>query len=290
MDNNQVSIFESRYKKLGMQHINQFTLDDINTDKFKPYIKVLYLPPGYTITVDFKQYVTQASSLFFVNSNQYLSVHAIGAKDGYMIYYNRDFYCVQIHDAEVACDGLLFNNLSNMPMTTLKAEDTGIVDNIFKLINEELSVAQLQQEEMLRVYLKQLIIFSTRLWRIQQLGDQNNSTDQDTGFFRQFSLLVENHYRDKHTVADYAQIMGMAPKTLTNKLRKMNLSQPNEIIKDRIILEAKRLLIHTSMSAKEIAYQLGYDDPAYFNRLFALKAGDNTSEFRKKYNQGKMYN
>ncbi|HET7002186.1 MAG TPA: helix-turn-helix domain-containing protein, partial [Puia sp.] len=82
----------------------------------------------------------------------------------------------------------------------------------------------------------------------------------------------------------------MAPKTLTHKLRKMNLSQPNEIIKDRIILEAKRLLIYTSMSAKQIAYYLGYDDPAYFNRLFTLKAGDNTSGFRKKYNQGKMYN
>ena len=290
MSNNQVSVFESRYKKLGLQHINQFTLDDINTEKFRPYIKALYLPPDYTITVDFKLYVTQAPSLFFVNSNQYLSIQGIGVKDGYMIFYNRDFYCVQIHDAEVACDGLLFNNLSNMPMTTLKAEDNGIVDNIFKLINEELSVAQLQQEEMLRVYLKQLIIFSTRLWRIQQLGVLNSSADHDTGFFRQFSLLVENHYRDKHAVADYAEIMGIAPKTLTHKLRKMHRSQPNEIIKDRIILEAKRLLIHTSMSAKEIAYQLGYDDPGYFNRLFALKSGTNTSEFRKKYNLGKMYN
>jgi AraC family transcriptional activator of pobA len=114
----------------------------------------LYLPPDYTITVDFKQYVTQASSLFFVNSNQYFSIQGIGMKEGHMIYYNRDFYCVQIHDAEVACDGLLFNNLSNIPMTTLKAEDTDNVDNIFKLINEELRVVQSQQEEMQMKLLK----------------------------------------------------------------------------------------------------------------------------------------
>jgi AraC-like DNA-binding protein len=51
------------------------------------------------------------------------------------------------------------------------------------------------------------------------------------------------------------------------------------------MLEAKRLLIHTSMSAKEIAYFLGYDDPAYFNRLFASKVGDSTSGFRKRFSQ-----
>lgn len=61
----------------------------------------------------------------------------------------------------------------------------------------------------------------------------------------------------------------------------MNMAQPNEVIKDRIILEAKRLLIYTEMSAKQIAYALGYEDPAYFNRLFSSKVGDNTSNFRK---------
>ena len=75
--------------------------------------------------------------------------------------------------------------------------------------------------------------------------------------------------------------MGIAPKTLTHRLRKMNMAQPNEVIKDRIILEAKRLLIYTEMSAKQIAYALGYEDPAYFNRLFSSKVGDNTSNFRK---------
>lgn len=283
----QTYFFESIYKKLGLQYVDQQTMQEIGTDKYKPYIKVLYLPPGYTITIDFRQYVTEAPSLFFINSNQYLSIGQLGEEEGYLIHYNRDFYCVQIHDVEVACDGLLFNNLQNMPMTRLNPENTRIVDNIFRSIKEELKIVQAQQEEMLRIYLKQLIIFATRLWSAQQLGDLPNSPDADTGFFRRFSLLVETHYKEKHAVSDYAAIMGLAPKTLTQKLRRMNLTHPNEVIKDRIMLEAKRLLIHTSMSAKEIAYHLGYEDPAYFNRLFTSKAGENTSDFRKKYNQGK---
>ena len=63
----------------------------------------------------------------------------------------------------------------------------------------------------------------------------------------------------------------------------MNLPQPNEVIKNRIILEAKRLLVHTAMTAKEIAYELGYDDPAYFSRLFFIKNGESPSAFKSRY-------
>ncbi|MCL1669853.1 AraC family transcriptional regulator [Elizabethkingia ursingii] len=281
---------ESLYKRLGLHRVSQPDQEEVNSEKYKSYIKILYLPAGYTITVDFKQYTTDSSSIFFINSNQHFSIEKTGEESGLMIYYNRDFYCIQIHDAEVACDGILFNNLSNIPVIGLSPTDKIMITYIFKAIEEEFKVVKAQREEMLRVYLKQIIILSTRLWSMQHLDKTHDATDNDTTFFRQFSLFVENHYREKHTVADYAELMGIAPKTLTQKLRKMNMAQPNEVIKDRIILEAKRLLIHTEMSAKQIAYALGYEDPAYFNRLFSLKVGDNTSNFRKKYNAGKMYN
>ncbi|MDR2230773.1 AraC family transcriptional regulator [Elizabethkingia ursingii] len=281
---------ESLYKRLGLHRVSQTDQEEVNSEKYKSYIKILYLPAGYTITVDFKQYTTDSSSIFFINSNQHFNIETVGEESGLMIYYNRDFYCVQIHDAEVACDGILFNNLSNIPVIGLSPTDKIMITYIFKAIEEEFKVVKAQREEMLRVYLKQIIILSTRLWSMQHLDKAHDATDNDTAFFRQFSLLVENHYREKHTVADYAELMGIAPKTLTHKLRKMNMAQPNEVIKDRIILEAKRLLIYTEMSAKQIAYALGYEDPAYFNRLFSSKVGDNTSNFRKKYNEGKMYN
>lgn len=275
---------------MGLHRVSQTDLEEVNSEKYKSYIKILYLPEGYTLTVDFKQYTTEEPTVFFINSNQHFHIENIGAEPGLMIYYNRDFYCIQIHDSEVACDGLLFNNLSNMPMITLNATDTIVITYILKAIQNEFRVKQAQQEEMLRVYLKQIIILSTRLWSVQHLDKVNDGIDHDTAFYRQFSLLVENHYKEKHAVADYADIIGIAPKTLTHRLKKMNMTQPNEVIKDRIILEAKRLLIHTAMSAKEIAYHLGYEDPAYFNRLFSLKVGNTPSNFRKKYDEGKKYN
>jgi AraC-like DNA-binding protein len=277
------NIFDASLKTIGLLHVNSDSLQHINSDAYKAYIKAMYLPKGCKIKVDFNVYETEGPALFFISPNQKLSIDGVCAERGYFIFYNRDFYCIQIHDEEVACDGLLFNNINNMPMTVVPEQEATFINHLFTQIESEFALKDSSQEEMLRTYLKQLLIKSTRLWKQQHLNgtltDQNNDPDS----FRKFTQLVEAHYKQKHTVADYADLMMVAPKTLTHKFKRMNLPQPNEVIKNRIILEAKRLLVHTDMTAKEIAYDLGYDDPAYFSRLFFIKTGESPSGFKSKY-------
>lgn len=277
------NFFESNYKRLGLLSVSSDKAVLVNQDVYKPYIKILYVPAHCKVTVDFKHFDTTAPCLFFVNSHQYMHLDHV-QEEGYFIYYNRDFYCIQIHDAEVACDGLLFNNFYQMPVTELAEPDAAWAESVFKQIQIELEMKASAQEEMIRTYLKQLIIRATRIWKKQQLGVLNEEPAAETEFFRDFSRLVEIHYRDKHSVADYADLMNVASKTLSNKFKRLQLPQPNEIIKDRIILEAKRLLTYSARSVKEIAYDLGYDDPAYFNRLFTSKAGDTPAAFKRKFN------
>lgn len=221
--------------------------------------------------------------IFYKESAQYLKVEQFGAEPGHLLFYNRDFYCIQIHDEEVACDGLLFNNSNHMPMTVVAQKDAIFINYLFACIDEEFSLAESSHEEMLRTYLKQLLIKSTRLWKKQHLNSMIMQQNSDLEFFRRFTLLVEKYYKEKHSVADYADLLLMAAKTLTHKFKRLNLPQPNEVIKNRLMLEAKRLLVHTTLSAKEIAYDLGYEDPAYFSRLFQVKTGESPSGFRAKY-------
>lgn len=285
MDRHQEYI--NNYKKIGYLPVSEASIDDINSSVYRDYIKILYLPRGYELTVDFTHYHTQRPCLFFVNSNQFMSIQSAGEAPGYFIYYNRDFYCIQIHDAEVACDGLLFNNVYQVPVTELSPGENTLISGLYAQIREEFELKASAQEEMLRIYLKQIIIRATRLWKQQQLGKLDHEPHQDIEFFRDFSRLVEIHFRNKHTVSDYAVLLGVAAKTLSNKFKRFGLPQPNEVIKNRIVLEAKRLLNYTNLSIKEIAYDLGYEDPAYFNRLFTAKAGDSPAVFKKKYLQGK---
>ncbi|MCX2480252.1 helix-turn-helix domain-containing protein [Pedobacter sp. MC2016-15] len=276
-------VFDNNFKTIGLIHVSQESQNLLNSEAYKSYIKVIYLPQGGKVKVDFSQYSAAGPALFFVTPSQVLNIQDLQGNEGYFIFYNRDFYCIEIHDEEVACDGLLFNNINNVSMTCVPDQDAEFITNLFTHIETEFALKDSSQEEMLRTYLKQLFIKSARIWKQQHLGGVLTDRDSDPDCFRKFTLLVDKHYRNKHTVADYADLLLVAPKTLTHRFKRLNLPQPNEIIKNRIILEAKRLLVHTDMKAKEIAYNLGYEDPAYFSRLFFIKTGESPSSFRTKY-------
>jgi|SRR5690606_4902899 len=276
--------FASKYKKIGHFSFSNATLDRIDDEEFRPYIKVLFAPAGYNLTIDFNSYKIDTASLFFINSNQYLSILSGTEEAAQMLFYNRDFYCIQIHDEEVACDGLLFNNIFQMPMVNLSENDLNYFKDLFDKIQVELNLNDRSSEEMTRTYLKQIIIQATRAWKNQNLVKPKEITiPSDHELFRDFGRLVEIHFREKHTVADYADLLHVSPKTLSNKFHKLQLDNPNDVIKNRIMLEAKRLLYYTDLSVKEIAFQLGYEDAAYFNRLFAQKNGISPAIFRKTF-------
>lgn len=275
--------FQSELKTLGLLPVNEENLNSINSSAYKQYIKVLLVGKGGKLQVDLTEYTVGQPSLFFISPNQYLDLKESGIENGYFIFYNRDFYCIQIHDDEVACDGLLFNNIHNMPLVVLNDDEIPFVNYIFSQMSHEFGLNDTSLEEMIRTYLKQLFIKSARLWKKQNLTDEVVQQNSALEFFRKFTLLVDNHYKSKHSVAEYAELLFMAPKTITHKFKRLNLPQPNDIIKNRIVLEAKRLLAHTAMTAKEIGYELGYDDPAYFSRLFLQKTGETPSGFRIKF-------
>ena len=273
------------YKKFG---ILSFTPSVIRTDQYKeydPFIKILLVRAGSSLQIDFKKYSLKKNALFFINVNQWYELHALGDEDSYLIYYNRDFYCVEIHDKEVSCDGILYNNVYEIPVVYLSKEHSTMMEGIVKELLAELNQEESSVEEMLRILLKEIIIKSTRIWKTSHtLEDKDDN--QDVEFIRKFSQLVELNFRQHHAVADYATILSITPKALTKRIAKYGKVTPNDIIKDRIILEAKRLLAHSDLSVKEIAYQLGYDDPAYFNRLFAKVSDIAPAEFRKQYKKG----
>ncbi|GAA0881524.1 AraC family transcriptional regulator [Sphingobacterium siyangense] len=276
-------VFRNDLKTIGLISLHEENVDSINSAGYKQYIKVLLLSKGTELQVDLAEYSVKQLSLFFVSPNQHLHIKKLGKEEGHFIFYNRNFYCIQIHDEEVACNGLLFSNIYNMPMVELDNGEIPFFSYIFGQMTDEFGLNDTSLEEMLRTYLKQLFIKSARLWKKQNLDKELTEQNSDLEFFRKFTLLVDEHYKEKHHVADYAELLFMAPKTISHKFKRLNLPQPNDVIKNRILLEAKRLLVHTNLTAKEVGYELGYEDPAYFSRLFVQKSGETPSAFRAKF-------
>lgn len=97
-----------------------------------------------------------------------------------------------------------------------------------------------------------------------------------------FGELVERHYRDNQTIAEYADALHVSESRLRNVCLASTGQSPIQLIHARIVLEAKRQLHYTSNPVSEIAYALGFEDPAYFTRFFSRITGDSPRAFRRR--------
>ena len=102
----------------------------------------------------------------------------------------------------------------------------------------------------------------------------------ESDIVRQFNYLVEKHFKEKHTVSEYADLLNKSPKTLSNLFGKFHDKSPLKLIQDRIMLEARRLLRYTEKPVSEIGYDLGFNDIQSFSRFFKKNEGNSPSDFR----------
>lgn len=271
---------EFSYKQFGNVQFNKNADEDGLLNTVDDHIKILFIPKNSIIQVDFQEFNMETDALLFINPK--VIIKPCETVDGELLYFNRDFYCIEIHDQEVACDGILYNNVFEIPFVKLDDIQSKDIQNIFQEIKTEMNNEDANTEEMLRILLKLIILKSTRIWK-QQHQLEESTQHNDVQFLRKFSKLVELHYKTHHSVANYAELLFVTPKNLSKKIGLISKSTPNDIIKDRIILESKRLLAHTKMTVKEIAYSLNYEDDAYFIRFFSKHTGLSPVSFRKQF-------
>ena len=194
--------------------------------------------------------------------------------------FNSNFYCIFGHDNEVSCNGFLFHGSSEVLKLELTDSQAVQLGTIVHLFQGECSVKDNLQEEMLRITLKHFIITCTRIAREKF----NISADKEKSFdlVRKFYVLVDQNFKEKKQVQDYADLLHRSPKTLTNLFSSYGLPSPLRVIRERIEAEAKRLLVHTTKSAKEIGELLGFEDQATFSRFFKKMTGESIFDYRKR--------
>ena len=264
------------------QSIGYLDFDDksgnrINSNTLlEDYYKIIYMEKNGSIIVDFVEYSFTENVLLFFSIGQHFQISK--ESRGSIIYFNPDFYCIAFHDKELACDGLLFDNVFEMPYLNLSTNLDILFLKLISSIKREINQKDFWAEEMIKTYIKQIIISATRTLIKSNNDSQIISYDKELA--RKFSQLVELHYRKHHNVSDYANMLNITPKNLNKKIVSEKQVAPSIIIKQRIILQAKRLLANTTLSIKEIADYLGYEDYSYFVRFFKSQTGLTPLSFR----------
>ena len=223
---------------------------------------------------------------YIFNKNEIVSLtefHTIRVEDlvgATLLKWNRSFYCVVDHDSEVGCKGILYYGASTVTIIHLDEKDIDILTTLFKMLNIEMESRDNLQLEMLQMMLKRLLILCTRIYKDQNIGSKLRTQSIDT--IREYNYLVEQHFRTKHTVKEYADLLFKSPKTLSNQFKKYGDITPQQFIQNRIMLEARRSLTYTDKSVSEIGFELGFSDIQAFSRFLSKPEGGSPQNFRNR--------
>ncbi len=135
-------------------------------------------------------------------------------------------------------------------------------------------------EAIIKTLLKIILI---RALRIYEPNYTDSGSNLNITKVRQFESLIEQNYSKLKGVKEYANLLNLTPNYLNAICSKTVGKSAGEMVRDRVILEAKRLLIHSSLSICEMGYKLGYDDCSYFIRIFKKDVGKTPEQFRLLY-------
>lgn len=261
---------------LQLETLNQNS-SDILKEKIESSLSVLWMESdGTELIIDGKAYQFLKNQIIFLTEFHQVEIKSIGKIR--FLRFNRPFYCILDHDDEVGCKGVLFFGASQLPIIEIPSASIDQFHTLWNMFDIEMNSNDHLQIDMLQMMLKRYLILCARLFKEQEHYPE---THQETDIIREFNFLVEKHFKTKHTVAEYAELLYKSPKTLSNIFSKMGSKTPLQFIQERKLLEAKRRLRYSNMQIQEIAYEIGYEDIQAFSRFFKKKEGVSPSKFKE---------
>ena len=227
---------------------------------------------GGKLKADFSEYDFSENSLLCFSPYQPFMLKASGLC-GVAIHFHPEFFCIMKHHKEISCNGILFNNIYNPPITQIDAPSAITLKMVLEQIKTEMQNPALAQYELIVSYLKIFLITASRLKSQQQPQMNDIVADSKEPFILQnLKDAIETHFRTKHSASNYADLLNISAKALA-KITKTHFNKTlSEMISERIVIEAKRELYLTNKPVKEIASELGYEDEHYFSRFFKTNA------------------
>jgi len=195
--------------------------------------------------------------------------------------FHHDFFCVRVQRHEVYCDGIVFNRLTGLPIVSFPAEVRSIVIRRFIEISNLIDNPTLLSTERAVNALRDILLLTAEHKLIgMELNDRNNVDMQPLSpLVLNFQNLVENLYRAHHEVSYFGEQLNVSPATL-NRHVKAELGQSvTEVVNERLAIAARVELRSGNKSIKQVAFELGFDDPLYFSRFFKKHYGMPPSQY-----------
>lgn len=251
----------------------------------KPHIHTFYQIIWFTSgkgthSVDFNGYEVSENTLFFISKGR---IHHFDGREyeGYIIHFNESFIADNENYTNIFLKHNIFDSFEKEPLFRIKFSDNGELRNIANQMQSEINMPnRFAHREYLKILLHLFLIVIQRFGIRKDCSGLSIHNPSHTLFVR-FRNLLEENFHVVHTVSEYAGLLNISGKTLTNCTNEISHQTPLQIINERLSLEAKRLLAYSDMNVNEVGFELGFEDPSYFVKFFKRHAKMLPGDFRK---------
>lgn len=231
-----------------------------------------------TYTIDFKDFPISRGTVFFLSPGQLHKWQVDEEVKGYIVFFNPDFYLLE-HPNSKLYSFPFFNALSNNPLISLSEGSLEQFLDVLRLMEREYQMQAYKQDVVIGDFLDVLLILLARSYKGRTMPEK--TSPRLLSQIRQLESLVEKHFMEHRPVTFYAEQMHVTPKHLSTICKTATGRSTVEMVQQRIIPEAKRLLAHSNYTVSEISAKLGYSDNSYFSRFFKKHSKETPEQFRK---------
>jgi AraC-like DNA-binding protein len=220
-------------------------------------------------SLDFKGFEIEAPVLIFISPEQVHHFQFTSPSKGWVVLFSPKF----LHDHGITTsflEGLgIFFACDMVPPIPLSVEGKSELVNFLKEIQTHWNTPPYPfQMDMVAAWLRLFLLHCQKARPQVQNPTDPSQLHGQSKIVTQFKHLIEQHFRVSHKVAEYAKQLHITPNYLNDVVKAELQTSAKSLIMNRIILEAERLAVWSDLSAKEVGYTLGFEDPAHFNRMF----------------------
>lgn len=258
--------------------VQKCNTDFINQCGGSAMYNIFLLEGSGKVSVDLVEYVFEGEIALFTTPYQVIYFNTKQPLNTRRLQFHGDFYCIEYHKKEVACNGLLFNNIYQQPYINLEAEGYIEMDYILGKLIIELENTSSYSTAVVRAYLQLILALCSKIKSTYTVMYEEKNSHHP---LMNFKTLLENNFHKERQPSFYADQMGISPNNFSKICKQHFLKTPSTLIHERVILESKKWIHLSYKSMKEIAAELNFVDENYFSRYFKKHTGITPTAFRE---------